>query len=187
MSEELKMIYDLTREEMQKSLSHMESELVKVRAGKASPSMVGSVMVDYYGSMSPLPQVANISTPDARTITIQPWEKALMQPIEKAILQANLGLTPQNNGEVVILSIPPLTEERRRELVKQVQALAEDCKIGLRQSRKIAIDEIKVLEKDGLSEDMARDAEAEVQKIIKDFSDKITSVIKDKEEQIMTV
>ena len=181
------MIYDMCREAMDKAIEHLEGELVKVRAGKASPNMVSGIKVDYYGSESPLNQVANVSTPDARTISIQPWEKSMMDPIEKAILAANIGLTPQNNGEMVILSIPPLTEERRKDLVKQVHAISEDCKIGLRAARKSANDEIKNLSKDGLSEDNARDAEGEIQKITDSYAEKVANYIKAKEEEVMTV
>lgn len=187
MTEELDLIYGVCKEHMQKAIEHLEHELSKIRAGKANPQMVSSIQVDYYGTMSPLPQVANIATPDARTISIQPWEKAMVQPIEKAILEANIGLTPQNNGEMVILNIPPLTEERRKQLVKQVHAEAEHARVGLRQARKEAIDGVKQLQKDGLSEDLSHDAQAEVEKITKNFDGKVEAHISKKETEIMTV
>lgn len=181
------MVYDMCRESMQKSIDHMIAELTKVRAGKANTSMISGIMVDYYGSETPINQVANLNTPDARTITIQPWEKSMLDPIEKAIYAANIGLTPQNNGETVILNIPVLTEERRRDLVKQVNQIAEDARIGLRSSRKSANDEIKALGNDGLSEDNVRDAEGEVQNITNSYGDKIAEYVKTKEEEIMTI
>jgi ribosome recycling factor len=187
MNEELELIYDVCKEHMQKAIQHLELEISKIRAGKANPQMISSIQVDYYGTMSPLPQVANISTPDARTISIQPWEKAMVQPIEKAILEANIGLTPQNNGEMVILNIPALTEERRKQLVKQVHAEAEHARVGLRQARKQAIDEIKKLQKDGLSEDLSHDAQAEVDRITKEYDGKVESHISVKESEILTV
>jgi ribosome recycling factor len=187
MTEELDIIFQACEEQMEKSIQHLEAEMTKVRAGKANPTMVSHLMVDYYGAMTPLPQVANISTPDARTLTIQPWERKMIQPIEKAILMANIGLTPQNNGETIILNIPQLTEERRRDLAKQVHHLAEHARIGLRAARKDANDEIKALQKDGLSEDLARDAEEQVQQLIKTYSDKVDAHVHAKEKEIMTV
>jgi ribosome recycling factor len=187
MTEELDMIYGVCREQMQKAIDHLENEVAKIRAGKASPQMVSGIHVDYYGTMSPLNQVANIATPDARTISIQPWEKSMVQPIEKAILEANIGLTPQNNGEMVMLNIPALTEERRKQLVKQVHAEAEHARVGLRQARKQAMDEIKALQKDGLSEDLAHDAAEEVDKITKGYDGKVDQHVQAKEAEIMTV
>jgi len=187
MTEELDMIYGVCKEQMQKAIEHLENEITKIRAGKANPTMVTGILVDYYGTLTPLNQVANVSTPDARTISIQPWEKPMVQVIEKAILEANIGLTPQNNGEMIILNIPALTEERRKQLVKQVQAEAEHGRVGLRQARKQAIDEIKTLQKDGLSEDNSHDAEEEVNGITKSFEAKIEQHIKVKQTEIMTV
>jgi len=187
MTEELDIIFDSCEEQMQKAIDHLEVEMTKVRAGKANPTMVSHLSVDYYGAPTPLPQVANISIPDARTLTIQPWERTMIQPIEKAILAANIGLTPQNNGEMIIISIPQLTEDRRRELAKQVHNLAELARIGLRAARKDANDEIKQLQKDGLSEDLAHDAEEHVQQFIKSYSEKVDAHIAAKEKEIMTV
>lgn len=187
MTEELAIIFEACEEQMQKAIDHLESEMTKVRAGKSNPSMVSHLSVDYYGTLTPLQQVANISTPDARTLTIQPWERSMIQPIEKAILAANLGLTPQNNGETIIINIPQLTEERRKELAKQVHHLAEHARIGLRASRKDANDEIKALQKDGLSEDLAHDAEEHVQQLIKTYSEKVDAHVHAKEKEIMTV
>ena len=187
MNEEIKMALDDAKEKMDKAIGRLEGELSKIRAGKASPQMVSGIHVDYYGTMSPLNQVANIATPDARTISIQPWEKSMVQPIEKAILEANIGLTPQNNGETVMLNIPALTEERRKRLVKQVHAEAEHARVGLRQARKHAMDEIKALQKDGLSEDLAHDATDEVDKITEGYDGKVDKHVQAKEAEIMTV
>ena len=187
MTEELDIIFESCEEQMQKVIDHLEVEMTKVRAGKSNPTMVSHLTVDYYGAPTPLPQVANISTPDARTLTIQPWERTLIQAIEKSILAANIGLTPQNNGEMIIISIPQLTEERRKELAKQVHHLAEQARIGLRAVRKDANDDIKGLQKDGLSEDLAHDAEERIQQVIKAYSDKVDSHVQAKEKEIMTV
>ncbi len=187
MTEELDIIFQSCEEQMQKAIEHLEVEMTKVRAGKANPSMVSHLMVDYYGAPTPLPQVANLSTPDARTLTIQPWERKMIQPIEKAILAANLGLTPQNNGETIIISIPTLTEERRRDLTKQIHHMAEQARIGLRAARKDANDEIKTLQKDGLSEDLAHDAEENVQQMVKTYSDKVDHHVAIKEKELLTV
>ena len=143
--EEIDFILDSTKESMEGSLAHLEKEFLNIRAGKASPAMLGGVKVDYYGAATPLSQVANINTPDARTITVQPWEKSMLQPIEKAITIANLGFNPMNNGENIIISVPALTEERRRDLVKQAKSEAEDAKIGVRNARKDANTDIKKL------------------------------------------
>ena len=150
MDEEIDFIIDSTRENMQGAISHLEKQFSNIRAGKASPAMLGSVRVDYYGSQTPLNQVANVNTPDARTITVQPFEKSQMQNIEKGIQLANLGFNPMNNGDVIIISVPPLTEERRRELAKQAKGEAEDAKIGVRNDRKNANQDIKKLD---ISED----------------------------------
>ncbi|KRP06346.1 MAG: ribosome-recycling factor, partial [Sphingobacteriales bacterium BACL12 MAG-120802-bin5] len=149
--EELDMVKEEAREHMQRSVDHLESELVKVRAGRANVNMLEGIKVNYYGAPTPIHQVANISTPDARSITIQPWEKNIIGEIEKAILAANIGLTPQNNGEMVRLNLPPMTEERRRELVKNVKHLGENAKVTIRNARKEANDHIKKLQKEGLS------------------------------------
>lgn len=187
MTEELSMIYDEFKESNQKTLNHLENELIKIRAGKASPAMLSGVMVEYYGSMTPLQQVANVNTMDARTIIVQPWEKPLLNDIAKGIINANLGLNPQNNGEQLIIAVPPLTEERRRELVKRAKAEAEHAKIGIRNNRKDALDMIKDLKNEGLSEDMTKDAEEEVQKITNSYIKKVDDLVELKEKDIMTV
>ena len=187
MTEELSMIYDEFKESNQKSLNHLENELVKIRAGKASPAMLNSVMVEYYGSMTPLQQVANVNTMDARTSIVQPCEKPLLNDIAKGIINANLGLNPQNNGEQLIIAVPPLTEERRRDLVKRAKAESENAKIGIRNNRKDALDMIKDLKNEGLSEDMTKDAEEEVQKITNNYIKKVDELLELKEKDIMTV
>ncbi len=183
--EEINFIIDTAKEGMENALSHLDKQLIRIRAGKATPSMLSTVMVDYYGSSTPLAQVANIATPDARTITVQPWEKSLMTEIEKAITYANLGFNPMNNGENIIISVPPLTEERRFELAKQAKAEAEDAKVGVRNNRKDANNEIKKL--DSASEDMKKNAEAEIQKLTDTFSAKIETILAAKEIEIMKV
>jgi ribosome recycling factor len=187
MSEEVQMCLEMAKEQMQQSMEHLEAELGKIRAGKASPALVNHISLDYYGVKSPLSQVANISTPDAKTITIQPWEKNMLDEIEKAILAANIGLTPQNNGESIRLFIPPLTEERRIDLVKQVKQLGEHGKVSIRNCRKQANDEIKQQEKDGLSEDMAKGAEAQIQVLTDQFAKDVEKYTDAKEQEIMTV
>lgn len=187
MEEEIDFILESTEEGMAKSISHLEKELIKIRAGKASPSMVGSVMVDYYGSMTPLPQVANIGTMDARTLTIQPWEKQMLEPIERAIINSNLGLNPQSNGEMILINIPQLTEERRKDLVKQAKAQAEDAKVGIRNSRKEGNDEVKKLEKDGLSEDHAKGVVESIQELTDKYGTQVDKILDAKEADIMKV
>jgi ribosome recycling factor len=187
MTEELAMIYDEFKESNQKSLNHLENELVKIRAGKASPAMLNGVMIEYYGSMTPLQQVANVNTMDARTIIVQPWEKPLLNDIARGIINANLGLNPQNNGEQLIIAVPPLTEERRRDLVKRAKAEAEHSKVGIRNNRKDALDMIKDLKNEGLSEDMTKDAEEEIQKITNSYIKKVDELLELKEKDIMTV
>ncbi len=185
--EEIDFILDSTKESMNGSVAHLEKEFLNIRAGKASPAMLGGVMVDYYGSQTPLSQVANVNTPDARTITVQPWEKSMLQPIEKAIMIANLGFNPMNNGDNIIISVPPLTEERRRDLVKQAKGEAEDAKISVRNARKDANTEIKKLEKDGMSEDVCKNAEDEVQELTNSYIKKIDELLAHKEAEIMKV
>ena len=187
MTEELTMIYDEFKEANQKSLVHLENELIKIRAGKASPAMLNGVMIEYYGSMTPLQQVANVNTTDARTIIVQPWEKPLLNDIAKGIINANLGLNPQNNGEQLIITVPPLTEERRRDLVKRAKTEAENAKIGVRNNRKDAIDMIKDLKNEGLSEDMVKLGEEEVQKITNSYIKKVDELLEVKEKDIMTI
>ena len=187
MIEDLQMIYDEFKASHQKSLTHLDSELLKVRAGKATPAMLNGVMVDYYGSPTPIQQVANVGTADARTITIQPWERTMLNEIAKGIINSNLGFAPQNNGEMLIISVPPLTEERRKELVKKAKAEAEHAKVAVRNNRKDALDMVKDLKTDGLSEDMAKDAETEIQNITNSFIKKVDEVVDQKEKEIMTI
>jgi len=187
MIEELEIVYDEFKQSNQKTLTHLENELIKIRAGKASPAMLQGVMVEYYGSMTPLQQVANVNTLDARTIIVQPWEKNMLNEIAKGIINSNLGLNPQNNGEQLMIAVPPLTEERRRDLVKKAKAEAEHAKVGIRNNRKDALDMVKDLKKDGLSEDLEKGAEEEVQKITNSYSKKVDDLLEIKEKDIMTV
>lgn len=184
MDDELNFIIDSTKEAMDQAILHLEKQLLNIRAGKATPAMLGSVRVDYYGSQTPLNQVANVNTPDARTLTIQPFEKNMITAIEKGIMQANLGFNPMNNGDSVIINVPPLTEERRRELAKQAKAEAEDAKIGVRNDRKNANQDIKKLD---ISEDLQKTGEAEIQKLTDTYIEKIEKVLAVKEKEIMTV
>ncbi|MGV3695793.1 ribosome recycling factor [Flavobacterium sp.] len=185
--EEIEFILDSTKESMAGSIAHLEKEFLNIRAGKASPQMLGSVFVDYYGSQTPLSQVSNVNVPDARTITIQPYEKSMLQAIEKAIMVANLGFNPMNNGDNIIISVPPLTEERRRDLVKQAKSEAEDAKISIRNARKDANTEIKKLEKEGTSEDICKTAEDDIQKLTDSFIRKVDEHLVTKEAEIMKV
>ncbi|MFP9098756.1 ribosome recycling factor [Flavobacterium sp. RHBU_24] len=185
--EEIDFILDSTKESMEGSLAHLEKEFLNIRAGKASPAMLGGVKVDYYGAATPLSQVANINTPDARTITVTPWEKNMLHPIEKAIMIANLGFNPMNNGDNIIINVPALTEERRRDLAKQAKAESEDAKVGVRNARKDANTEIKKLEKDGMSEDVCKGAEEEVQELTNAYIKKIEELLALKEAEIMKV
>lgn len=187
MSEELEFCFEEATEQMSKSIEHLKQVLGKIRAGRANANMLSSVMVDYYGSPTPLSQVGNISTPDARTLTISAWEKSMLDPIAKGVMIANLGLNPQNNGEMIIISIPPLTEERRRDLVKQAKSEVEDCKVGLRNARKTANNSIKGLVKDGLSEDAGKDAESKIQDMVNTYTVKAEDLLKTKEKEIMTI
>lgn len=187
MQEEVEFILDICKEKMSGALEHLDKELMHIRAGKASPTMLDGVLVEYYGSMSPLAQVSNVSTPDARTLAVQPWEKGLIPVIEKAIMNANLGLNPDNNGEIIRINIPVLTEDRRKDLVKRANAEGENAKVSIRLARKEAKDSLKKLLKDGLSEDLEKDAEGEVQKFTDDFSKKVESLVEAKEKDIMTI
>lgn len=184
MNEEITFILDTAKEAMDAAIKHLEKQFVNIRAGKASPSMLGSVMVDYYGSQTPLNQVANVNTPDGRTITVQPWEKSMLQEIERGIMVANLGFNPMNNGESIIINVPPLTEERRRELARQAKAEAEDAKVGIRNARKDANNEIKKLD---ISEDLQSNAELDVQELTDGYIKKIDHTLSIKENEIMTV
>ena len=185
MNDDIQFIIDSTKEAMDSAILHLKKQFVNIRAGKASPAMLGSVMVDYYGSQTPLSQIANVNTPDGRTITIQPWEKNMIQPIEKAILIANLGFNPMNNGELLIINVPPLTEERRLQLAKQAKAEAEDAKVGVRNARKDANNEIKKLE--DASEDLQKNAEADVQELTDKAVKRIDELFANKDAEIMTV
>ena len=187
MTEEINFHLDLAKEQMEESLSHLENTLSKIRAGKANPQMLRTVSINYYGVMTPLSQSSNISTPDAKTISIQPFDIALISDIEQAIIEANLGFNPSNNGEKVIINIPPLTEDRRRVLVKQAKTEIENAKISIRNIRQGANDEMKKLGKQGLSEDMERDAEGLVQDLTNTYSNKINELFIAKEADIMTV
>ncbi len=187
MTEEINFVIESTKESMEGSLTHLEKEFLNIRAGKASPAMLGSVFVDYYGSATPLSQVAKLSVPDARTITLQPFEKNMLHVIEKAIMVANIGFNPMNNGDVIIISVPPLTEERRRDLAKQAKSESEDAKIGVRNVRKDANNDIKKLEKEGTSEDICKTAEDSIQKLTDSYIRKIDELLVAKEAEIMKV
>lgn len=187
MNEELEIILDMAKEAMQRALDHLDAELLKIRASRATPSMLDSVKVDYYGSMTPLNQVSNVNTPDAKTLTVQPWEKKMLEPIAQAITYANLGLNPQNNGELIIISVPPLTEERRRDLVKKSKSEAENAKVGIRNARKEANDAIRKLQKDGLAEDEAKAGEASIQQLTDDYTKRADAKAEQKEKDIMTI
>jgi len=184
MNEEIEFILDTTKESMDGAMSHLDKAFIKIRAGKASPAMLSTVMVDYYGSQSPLSQVSNINTPDARTISVQPWEKSMIPEIEKAIMNSNLGFNPMNNGESVIINVPPLTEERRRDLVKQAKAEAEDARVSIRNARQDANKELKRLE---ISEDLLGNAEIDVQELTDSYIKKVEDVLQLKEAEIMKV
>jgi len=185
--DEIQMVLDMAKDAMNHAIEHLKKELAKIRAGKAHASMLDGIYVDYYGVNTPLNQVSNINTPDARTLSIQPWEKKMLDPIERAIQIANLGINPQNNGELIIINIPPLTEERRKQLVKQVKSEAEHAKVSIRNARKDANDEIKGLQKDTISEDLAKDAEDRIQKLTDSYSRKVDDLVVIKEKDIMTV
>ena len=187
MNEEINFCLDLAREQMQESLNHLEISLSKIRAGKASPQMLRAVVVDYYGSVTPLTQMANVTTPDSQTITIQPFDKSMISDIEQAIVNAQLGFNPSNNGEKVIINVPALTEERRRDLVKQVKIEIEKSKISCRNIRQKSNDELKKIGKEGVSEDVIRDAEESVQLITNEYTVKIDDIFSAKESDIMQV
>ncbi len=172
---------------MESTVQHLEEELINIRAGKASTNVLNSVYVDYYGSQSPVSAVASVTVPDAKTILIQPWDKKMIRTIEKAILDSNIGLTPSNNGEQIRLSIPPLTEERRKELVKQVRGVGENARISLRNARRDAVDAFKKAQKEGMPEDESKDGETQSQKLLEKYSKKLDSLLEIKEKEIMTV
>ncbi|MCL7754040.1 ribosome recycling factor [Polaribacter sp. Z022] len=184
MNEEIEFIIDSAKEAMNNAIEHLIKELRTIRAGKATPSMLSNVMVDYYGAQTPLSQVANVNTPDARTISIQPWEKSMLQAIEKAIQIANLGFNPMNNGDVIMINVPPLTEERRIGLAKQAKAEAENAKVGIRNARKEANNDIK---KTDISDDMKKNSEADIQDLTNSYIKTIEEKLSVKEKEIMTV
>lgn len=187
MEEEIQMMMEQLQDDMNACIDHLHKELLKIRAGKASPAMLNGVFVEAYGSQTPLNQLANITTPDARTLAIQPFDRSTIQAIEKGILQGNIGLTPQNDGIMIRLNIPPLTEERRKNLVKQSQGESETAKISLRSARKSAMDYTKGLKKDGLSEDREKDLEAVIQDTITAYTKKVEEILKEKEIEIMSI
>jgi len=172
---------------MEDAVTHLQEELKTYRAGKANPEVFASVIVNYYGAATPLPQMSNITTPDAKTMLIQPWDKSMIHAIEKAIMDANLGFTPQNNGEVIRINVPALTEERRRELVKKAKGEGENAKVAIRNARREAMEALKKLQKEGLPEDVEKDDEAQVQKFTDKFVKKVDEVLDAKEQEIMTV
>jgi len=187
MSEEINKIISNTASSMQKALHHLEAELVKIRAGKANPTMLDGIMADYYGNPTAINQIANISVLDARTISVQPWEKNMLQAIERAITMANIGINPQNDGNIIRLFLPPLTEERRKEMVKRCNAEGEHAKVAVRNIRRDGIEAIKKLQKDGLSEDIAKDAEKEAQDLTDKYISLVEKHLEAKEKEIMAV
>lgn len=187
MNEELELYLDDAREKMESAIDHLDKALAKIRAGRANPGVLDSVMIDYYGSTTPINRVSTISAPDARTLRVQPFERNLIGTIEKAIMNANLGFNPSNNGEAIIINVPLLTEERRRDLVKQVKNEGENAKVSLRNTRRDANEEIKKLQKNGLSEDLAKDGEESVQTMTNKYAAKIDEMLSAKEKDIMTI
>jgi len=187
MTDDLIFLIEETEEQMQNTVSFLEKEFIKLRAGKASPQLFENISIDYYGVMTPLSQTANINTPDARTIVIQPWDKSVLGSIEKAILTANLGFTPINNGEIIRINIPPLTEERRKELVKKTKVEAENTKISIRNVRRSSNEKAKKLEKKGVPEDEVKVLEKNIQEITDSFIEKIDKIFAEKEKEILTI
>jgi ribosome recycling factor len=187
MSEDTLSIIATGEDQRKKAINHLETELVKIRAGKANPQMLDGIVVDYYGSPMPINQVANISVMDARTLSIQPWEKNMLQPIERAIIAANIGINPQNDGALIRLFLPPLTEERRKELVKKCLAEGEHSKVAIRNIRRDSIEAIKKLQKNGLSEDAAKDAETNMQQVTDRYISAVDKHLGSKEKEIMSV
>lgn len=185
--DDVKPIQQHAEDQMKKAIEHLEIELIKIRAGKANPQMVDGITVDYYGSPMPLNQVSNVSVMDARTLSIQPWEKNMLQPIERAIIAANIGINPQNDGNIIRLFLPPLTEERRKELVKKCHAEGEHSKVAIRNIRRDAIEHIKRLQKNGLSEDVSKEAETNVQNLTDKFIAVVDKHLGSKEKEIMSV
>lgn len=187
MTEDIQLVLDELKDANEKSLGYLDQELQKVRAGKATPSMLDGVVVEYYGAMTPINQIANVSTTDARTITVQPFERSMLDEIAKGIINSNLGFSPSNNGEILIINVPALTEERRRELVKKAKAEGENAKVAMRNNRKEAMDMLKDLKNEGTAEDLIKTAETRVQEIINSYSTKVDAVIDVKEVDIMKV
>jgi ribosome recycling factor len=187
MNEDLELVTEETRESMEKSLQHLEHELSKIRAGKANPRMLEDVRVEYYGTPTPLNQVANINAPDAKSLTVQPFEKNMLRPVEKAIIDSNLGLNPTNDGQMVRINLPPLTEERRRQLVKRAKEEAEQAKIAIRGARKEGNEQIKKMVKEGLSEDEGKEGEDHIQQLTNQYIKKVEETMATKEEEIMKV
>jgi len=187
MSEDVQLTMELAEDSMQKAINHLEVELAKIRAGKANPQMLDGIMVDYYGAPTPINQIANITVLDARTISIQAWEKNMLQPIERAIIAANIGINPQNDGTNIRLFLPPLTEERRRDLVKKCHGEGEHSKVSIRNIRREAIESIKKFEKTGLSEDVAKDAEADIQELTNKYILLVDKHLAAKEKEIMAI
>ncbi len=187
MNEDVQMQFEILEESLNNSVAHLQKELLKLRAGKASPHMLSGITVENYGQKTPLNQVANVGTMDAQTIVVQPWDKTLIGVIEKEIQKANLGFNPQNNGERIVINVPPLTEERRRDLVKFVKNEEEKCKISIRNARRETLDAFKKMKEEGLSEDEQKRAEIKVQEKIDEYIKKVEEIIKDKEKEIMTV
>lgn len=182
-----KTIINEATDRMERTVAHLDEELLNIRAGKATTNVLNSVFVDYYGSQTPVSGVASVTVPDARTILIQPWDKNMIRMIEKAILDSNIGLTPSNNGETIRLTIPPLTEERRKELVKQVKGVAENARISLRNTRRDAVENFKKAQKEGMPEDEAKDGETQSQKLYEKYMKQVDALFEKKEKEIMTV
>ncbi|MCC7523987.1 MAG: ribosome recycling factor, partial [Chitinophagaceae bacterium] len=186
MSEDVSLVLDVAEDSMKKAIIHLEAELIKIRAGRATPQMLDGLVVDYYGAPTPISQVGNISVADARTLTIQPWEKNMLQPIERCIIAANIGVTPQNDGVIIRLFLPPLTEERRKEMVKRVHVEGEQSKVAIRNIRRDSIEEIKKLQKTaGLSEDAGKDAEKDIQQLTDKYIARIDAHLAAKEKEMM--
>jgi ribosome recycling factor len=187
MEEEVQLQIEETQEKMQKALQHLEDELLRVRAGKATPNILDGITIDYYGAITPLNQASNISTPDAKTIAIQPWDKSMVDTIEKAILAANIGLTPINNGDLIRINVPALTEERRLSLVKQIKNMGENTRVSIRTARREANEALKQMKKDGLPEDLEKDAEIKVQEMTDKSINKVDKLLETKEKDMLTV
>jgi ribosome recycling factor len=187
MTEELDAAFQAARETMEKALAHLEHELVKLRTGKASPDLVRDIVVDYYGAPTPISSIASITTPDSRTIAIQPWERKIISAIERALINSNLGMMPGNDGEVIRLMVPPLTEERRKELIKKGKTYTEDARVGIRNARHKYIDQVKKSVKDGLAEDMGKRKEADIQTLVNEYIVRAEKVTELKEKEMLTV